>query len=36
MENVYIAPNATVVGDVDLGKHVNIWSHSGDIRIWDL
>ena len=25
MENVYIAPNATVVGDVDLGKHVNIW-----------
>ncbi|MBQ5693948.1 MAG: hypothetical protein IIV71_01665, partial [Bacteroidaceae bacterium] len=20
-----IAPNATVVGDVDLGKHVNIW-----------
>ena len=25
MENVYIAPNATVVGDLDLGKHVNIW-----------
>ena len=25
MENVYIAPNATVVGDVDLGKHVIIW-----------
>ena len=25
MENVYIAPNATVVGDVDLGKNVNIW-----------
>ena len=25
MENVYIAPNATVVGDVDLGKYVNIW-----------
>ena len=25
MENLYIAPNATVVGDVDLGKHVNIW-----------
>ena len=25
MENVYIAPNATVVGDVVLGKDVNIW-----------
>ena len=25
MENVYIAPNATLVGDLDLGKHVNIW-----------
>jgi carbonic anhydrase/acetyltransferase-like protein (isoleucine patch superfamily) len=26
MENkVYIAPNATVVGDVELGKNVNIW-----------
>ena len=25
MENVYIAPNATIVGDVVLGKDVNIW-----------
>ena len=25
MEQVYIAPNATVVGDVVLGKDVNIW-----------
>ena len=25
MENAYIAPNATVVGDVSLGKNVNIW-----------
>ena len=25
MENVYIAPNATVVGDVELHKDVNIW-----------
>ena len=25
MENTYIAPNATVVGDVSLGKNVNIW-----------
>ena len=25
MENVYIAPNATLVGDVVLGKDVNIW-----------
>ncbi len=25
MENVYIAPNATVVGDVVLEKDVNIW-----------
>jgi len=25
MENVYIAPNATVVGDVELGKNVSIW-----------
>ena len=25
MENVYIAPNATVVGDVVLHKDVNIW-----------
>ena len=25
MENVYIAPNATVVGDVVLGKDVSIW-----------
>lgn len=25
MENIYIAPNATVVGDVRLGEHVNIW-----------
>ena len=25
MENVYIAPNATVVGDVSLGKDVNVW-----------
>ena len=25
MKNVYIAPNATVVGDVVLGKDVNIW-----------
>ena len=25
MENLYIAPNATLVGDLDLGKHVNIW-----------
>ena len=25
MENVYIAPNATVVGDVALHKDVNIW-----------
>jgi carbonic anhydrase/acetyltransferase-like protein (isoleucine patch superfamily) len=26
MENqTYIAPNATVVGDVTLGKDVNIW-----------
>ena len=25
MENVYIAPNATVVGDVALAKNVNIW-----------
>ena len=24
-EKVYIAPNATVVGDVQLGKDVNIW-----------
>jgi len=24
-ENVYIAPNATVVGDVELHKDVNIW-----------
>lgn len=24
-ETVYIAPNATVVGDVQLGKDVNIW-----------
>lgn len=24
-ENIYIAPNATVVGDVVLGKDVNIW-----------
>ena len=24
-ENVYIAPNATVVGDVELGPDVNIW-----------
>ena len=25
MEHVYIAPNATVVGDVDLHRDVNIW-----------
>ena len=25
MNKVYIAPNATVVGDVVLGEHVNIW-----------
>lgn len=25
MENVYIAPNATVAGDVSLAKDVNIW-----------
>lgn len=25
MENVYIAPNATLAGDVVLGKDVNIW-----------
>ena len=25
MEQVFIAPNATVVGDVTLGKDVNIW-----------
>ena len=25
MKEVYIAPNATVVGDVELHKHVNIW-----------
>ena len=25
MANVYIAPNATVVGDVVLGENVNIW-----------
>ena len=25
MKNVYIAPNATVVGDVILGENVNIW-----------
>lgn len=25
MEKSYIAPNATVVGDVTLGKNVNIW-----------
>ena len=25
MEQVFIAPNATVVGDVTLGKNVNIW-----------
>ena len=25
MENVYIAPNATLVGDVVLGKDANIW-----------
>ena len=25
MENTYIAPNATVVGDVVLDKNVNIW-----------
>lgn len=25
MKNVYIAPNATVVGDVHLGENVNIW-----------
>ena len=25
MANTYIAPNATVVGDVNLGKDVNIW-----------
>ena len=25
MERIYIAPNATVVGDVTLGKDVNIW-----------
>ena len=25
MENLYVAPNATLVGDLDLGKHVNIW-----------
>ena len=25
MENVYIAPNATVVADVKLAKNVNIW-----------
>ena len=25
MEQVYIAPNATVVGDVELHKNVNIW-----------
>jgi carbonic anhydrase/acetyltransferase-like protein (isoleucine patch superfamily) len=24
-ETVYIAPNATVVGDVQLGKDVNVW-----------
>ena len=25
MKNVYLAPNATVVGDVTLGENVNIW-----------
>ena len=25
MKNVYIAPNATVVGDVQLGENANIW-----------
>lgn len=25
MKNVYIAPNATVVGEVTLGENVNIW-----------
>lgn len=25
MKNIYIAPNATVLGDVTLGNHVNIW-----------
>jgi len=25
MEHTYIAPNATVVGDVELGRDVNIW-----------
>ncbi len=25
MEQIFIAPNATVVGDVTLGKNVNIW-----------
>ena len=25
MNNVYIAPNATVVGDVELHENVNIW-----------
>ena len=25
MENTYIAPNATVVGDVRLAKNVNVW-----------
>lgn len=25
MEHTYIAPNATIVGDVTLGKNVNIW-----------
>lgn len=25
MKDIYLAPNATVVGDVELGKDVNIW-----------
>ena len=25
MENIYVAPNATVVGDVELSDNVNIW-----------
>lgn len=41
MKNVYIAPNATVVGDVKLGENVNVWygavirGDSGTITIGD-
>ena len=31
MENCYLAPNAVVVGDVTLGKHVSIW-HGAVLR----